>query len=80
LYFSLNNNSNIKFVIDGISDNNNNNNNQNNQNSKNNNTDLPFIKEYDIYIYDAYFTTKNNIDVNNFIIKEEINEFLFLLN
>ena len=78
----------IKFVIVGSSSNNiknNTNNNTNNNTINNNNMNTPFMekknnKELQVIISDFYMDISDDIDLNNMFIKEEISEFLSMLN
>jgi hypothetical protein len=87
--FKKHSQSNIKFIIIGHTNTNSNNTNSNNTNSNNtnsnNNMNTPFMdknfnKDLQIVISDFYMDVPDDIDLNNIFIKEEISEFLSLLN
>jgi hypothetical protein len=70
--------SNIKFVIIGHTNINSNNTNHNNMNTPF--MDKNFNKDLQIIISDFYIDVPDDINLNNIFIKEEISEFLSMLN
>ena len=67
----------IKLVIEYNTENNNENNNENNENNSIKGNNLNFNKPIP---FNFYFESKNEIDLNNDLIKKEIIVFLSLLN
>ena len=78
--FKKNPQSKIKFIIIGNSSNNINYNNINHNNMNTPFMDTNFNKDLQVIISDFYIDVPDDIDLNNIFIKEEISEFLSLLN